>query len=142
MGFLGCVLLEKRAADRYRRLVAGRRFDAVLPGEAVGEAPHRRRGGICCSAAADRSTKQGMSSDSGAFHEPADDALGDITHGVDCADHLLLADYDIVEQAFKLCRHARINQCRISLFENAEQRQAGLGWYDILSLGNQKTLLL
>jgi hypothetical protein len=24
----------------------------------------------------------------------------------------------------------------------AEQRQAGLGWHDILSLGNQKTLLL
>ena len=38
-------------------------------------------------------------------------------------DHLLLADNDIVEQAFKLRRHARIDQRWIGLFENAEQRQ-------------------
>ena len=72
----------------------------------------------------------------------ANDALGDIAHGVDRTDHLLLADHDIVEQAFKLRRHARIDQCRIGLFEDAEQRQAGLGRHDVLSLGHQKALFL
>ena len=28
------------------------------------------------------------------------------------------------------------------MFENTEQRQAGLGWHNILSLDNKKTLLL
>jgi hypothetical protein len=32
----------------------------------------------------------------------ADDASGDIAHGVNCANHLLLADHDLVEQAFEL----------------------------------------
>ena len=48
-------------------------------------------------------------------------------HGVNRTDHLLLADHHIVEQAFELRRHPRIDQGRIGLFENAEQRQAGLG---------------
>jgi hypothetical protein len=52
--------------------------------------------------------------------------------------HLLFADNDIVEQALELRRHSRIDQCRIGLFENAEQRQAGLGRHDVLSLGNQE----
>src|SRR5258708_3450922 len=39
-------------------------------------------------------------------------------------------------------RHSRIDQCRIGLFENAEQRQSGLSRHDVLSLGNQKALLL
>jgi hypothetical protein len=55
---------------------------------------------------------------------------------------LLLADNHIVEQAFKLRRHPRINQGRVGLFENTEQRQAGLGRRDVLSLGNQETLFL
>ena len=38
--------------------------------------------------------------------------------------------------------HPRIDQRRIRLFEDAEQRQAGLGRHDVLSLGNQKTLFL
>ena len=38
--------------------------------------------------------------------------------------------------------HLDRDQRRIGLFENAEQRKAGLGRHDILSLGNQKTLLL
>ena len=67
---------------------------------------------------------------------------GDIAHGVDRADHLLLADNDIVEQAFQLRRDARIDQRRIGLFEDAEQRQAGLGRHDVLSLGHQKALFL
>jgi hypothetical protein len=58
------------------------------------------------------------------------------------SDHLLLADNDIVEQAFKLCRHPRINKSRVGLFENAEKGQASLGRHDVLSLGNQETLFL
>jgi hypothetical protein len=54
-------------------------------------------------------------------------------------DHLLLADNDIVEQAFKLRRHPRIDQRRVGLFENTEQRQASLGRHDVLSLGNRET---
>ena len=34
-----------------------------------------------------------------------------IANGVDRTDHFLLADDDIVEQAFKLRRHARVDQC-------------------------------
>src|SRR5450759_2575277 len=49
---------------------------------------------------------------------------------------------DIVEQAFKLRRHARINDRLIGLFDIPKQRQAGLGRHNILSLINQKTLLL
>src|SRR6266446_55998 len=57
----------------------------------------------------------------------ANDALGDIAHCVDRTDHLLLADNDIVEQAFKLRRHARIDQRWIGPLENSEQREASLG---------------
>ena len=131
-----------RAADRYRCLVAGRRLDALLPGETVGKTLHCRRWRIRSGTVADRSTKQGGSSAGGAFLELADNALGDIAHRVNRADHLLLAHDDIVEQAFKLRRHARIDQRRIGLLEDAEQRQAGLGRHDVLSLGNQETLFL
>jgi hypothetical protein len=68
--------------------------------------------------------------------------LSDIAHGVDRADHLLLADHDLVEQTFKLCGDARVDQRRIGLLENPEQRQASLGGDDVLALGGQKTLLL
>jgi hypothetical protein len=88
------------------------------------------------------SAKQGRSSACSAFLELADDALRDIAHGVNCAEHLLLADNDVVEQAFKLRRHARIDQRWIGLFEDAEQRQAGLGWHYVRALDNEKTLLL
>jgi hypothetical protein len=67
--------------------------------------------------------------------------LSDIAHRVNGADHLLLADHDFVEQAFELRRYARIDQRRIGLFENSEQRQARLGGDDVLALGDQKTLL-
>ena len=50
------------------------------------------------------------------------DALSDIAHCVNRTDHLLLADHHIVEQAFKLRRHPRIDQGWIGLFENTEQR--------------------
>ena len=63
-------------------------------------------------------------------------------HCVNRTDHLLLADNNIVEQAFKLRRHPRIDQGRVGLFENAEQRQPGLGRHNVLSLGNQESLFL
>ena len=73
-------------------------------------------------AVADRSGKQGRPAGGGAFLELADDALGDAAYCVNRTDHLLLADNDIVEQAFKLRRHPRIDQSRVGLFENTEQR--------------------
>ena len=75
----------------------------------------------------------------GAVLQLANDALGDIAHCVDRTDHLLLANHDIVEQAFKLRRHPRIDQCRVGLFEDAEQREAGLGRHNVLSLGHQES---
>ena len=136
------MFVEKFAADRYRRLVAGRRLDALLPGEAVGKALHRRRRRKRFGTVADRRAQQGRPAGGAAFLEPADDALGNIAHCVNRADHLLLADHHIVEQAFKLRRHPRIDQGWVGLFENAEQRQTGLGRHDVLSLGNQETLFL
>ena len=96
-------------------------------------------GGNVPVAVADRGAQQGRSAGGAAFLELADDALGNIAHCVNRTDHLLLADNDIVEQAFKLRRHPRIDQGRVGLFENTEQRQAGLGRHDVLSLGNQET---
>ena len=90
-------------------------------------------------AVADRGAQQGRPAGGAAFLELADDALGNIAHCVYRTDHLLLADNDIVEQAFKLRRHPRIDQGRAGLFENTEQRQASLGRHDVLSLGNRET---
>ena len=50
-----------------------------------------------------------------AVFEFADDAPGDITDGVDRPNHFLRSDEDVVEQAFKLGRNARIDQRRVSL---------------------------
>ena len=83
---------------------------------------------------------EGRPAGGAAFVELADDALGDIAHCVNRTDHLLLADNHIVEQAFKLRCHPRTDQGWVGLFENTEQRQAGLGRHDVLSLGNQETL--
>ena len=116
------MFVEKFSADRYRRLVARRRLDALLPGEAVGKALHRRRRRKRSGAVADRRSKQGRPAGGRAFFELADDSLGDTAHCVDRTDHLLLADNDIVEQALKLRRHSRVDQRRIGLFENAERR--------------------
>src|SRR4030081_1845271 len=82
VGFLGSVFAEELAADRDRRFVAGRRLDALLADEAVGKALHRRRWRIRCGAVTDSSTKQGGPSAGGAVLELANDALGDIAHGV------------------------------------------------------------
>ena len=142
VGFFGCVFAKEFAADRYRRFIAGRWFDALLPNEAVSKAFHRRRRWTRCCAIAHCAAKQRGSPRGSPLLQFADNALSDIAYGVNRADHLLFAHNDIVEQAFKLRRHAGIDQRRIGLFENAEQRQAGLGRYNILSLGNQETLLL
>ena len=114
----------------------------LLPDEAVGKALHRGRWRIRCGAVATCSTKQGWPSSRSAVLQLANDSLGDIAHGINRADHLLLANNHIVEQAFELRRHPRIDQGRVGLFENTELRQAGLGRHDVLSLGNQETLFL
>jgi hypothetical protein len=109
--FLGCVLAEKFTANRDRRLIPDRRLDALLAGEAVGEPLHRRCRRIRYATVADsaQGTKQVGFSGGGALLELADDALGDVAYGVYCADHFLLADNDIIKQAFKLCCNAGID---------------------------------
>ena len=64
--------------------------------------------------------KQGRPAGGGAFLELADDAIGDTGHCVNRTDHLLLADNDIVEQAFKLRRHPRIDRAGSACLRNAE----------------------
>ena len=113
-----------------------------MPGDAVGKAFHRRRWWTNSRVSADHAAEQRRSSGTSALRELADDALGDIAHGVNRANHLLLADHDLVEQAFELRRYARVDQRRIRLLENPEQRQARLGGDDVLALRNQKALLL
>src|SRR3954471_9421580 len=100
--FLGACSLRNLRQIRDRRFVAGRRLDALLADEAVGKALHGRRWRIRCGAVIDCSTKQGGASGGGACPQLADDAVGDIAHGVNRTDHLLLADNHIIEQAFKL----------------------------------------
>jgi hypothetical protein len=112
-------------SSRFR--VAGWRLDALLPGDAIGKAFHRRRWWTNSRVTADHAAEQRRSSGARAFRELTDDALGDIAHGVNRANHLLLADHDLVERTFKLCRYARVDKRRIGLFENPEQRQASLG---------------
>src|SRR5258708_30964191 len=116
------MFVEELAADRDRRFVAGRGLDALLPDEAVGKALHRGWWRIRSGAVA-ACTKQGRPSSRSAVLQLANDALGDIAHRVDRTYHLLLADNNVVEQAFKLRRHPRIDQRRVSVFVNTEQRK-------------------
>jgi hypothetical protein len=129
------MLVEKCPADRNRRLVAGWRLNALLPGEAVGEALHRRRWWISSGVLANGSAKQGRSSGGGAFLELADDALGDIAHGVDRTDHLLLADNDIVEQITKvtLCTEG------FSRFVTSTTTPIATGWSESCRVGLSPT---
>ena len=100
---------------------------SLLSGDAIGKAFRRLRWWTTSGVAVDCSAEQRRSSGRSAFLELADDALSYIAHRVDRTNHLLLADHDLVEQAFKLCRYARVDQRRIGVFENPEQRQARLG---------------
>jgi hypothetical protein len=116
------VSIEECAADGSRFRVAARRLDALLPGDAVGKAFHRRCWWTISGIAVDGSAEQRRSFARSAVLELADDALSYIAHRIDRADHLLLADHDLVEQAFELRRYTRVDQRRIGLFENPEQR--------------------
>src|SRR5215469_6773289 len=142
IGFLASVLVRNDLPGVPGFRVAGWRLDALLPGDAIGKAFHRRRWWTNSRLTTDHAAEQRPSSGASAFRELADDALSDIAHGVDRANHLLLADHDLVERTFKLCRYAWVDKRRIGLFENPEQRQTSLGGEDVLSLGDQKTLLL
>jgi hypothetical protein len=108
---LGACSPKKFTADRDRRLVAGGGLDAHLPGEAVCKTLHRRCRRIRCGAVAASAygTKQLSLSGGGAVLELADDALDDMADGIDRADNFLLADDDIIKQAFQLCCNAGID---------------------------------
>ena len=71
-----------------RATLSAKRFIAGVGGRTPASPPTR--------------AEQRRSSGGGAFLELADDALSDIAHRIDRADHLLLADHDFVEQAFEL----------------------------------------
>src|SRR5205814_8243793 len=91
-GFLGRVPVEECTADGSRFRVSGWRLDALLPGDAVGKALHRQRRWTTSSVAVHCRAEHLRSFARSAFLELADDALSDIAHRVDRADHLLLAD--------------------------------------------------
>ena len=59
---------------------------------------HRRRWWTNSRVTADHAAEQRRSSGASAFRELVDDALSDIAHGVNRANHLLLADHDLVER--------------------------------------------
>jgi hypothetical protein len=86
VGFFRRVFAEELAADRDRRLVAGRRLDALLADEALGKALHRGRWRIGGGAVAGCRTKRGKPSGGGALLELADDSQGDIAYGIDRPD--------------------------------------------------------
>src|SRR5712664_736299 len=109
VGLFRGVFAKEFATDRYRRLIAKRWFDAFLPDEAVSKAFHRRRRWIRSCTIAPCATKQGRSSRDSTLLQLADNALSDFAHGVNRTDHLLFTYNDVVEQAFKLRRHARID---------------------------------
>src|SRR5205823_8837691 len=88
VGFLGCVSIEKRAADGSRFRIAGGRLDPLLPGDAVGKVFHRRRRWATPGITVDGSAEHWRSSGSSAVLELADDPLSDIAHRVNGADHL------------------------------------------------------
>jgi hypothetical protein len=71
---------------------SGRRLDTLLPGDAVGKTLHRRRRWTTSSVAVHCSAEPRRSLARNVFLELANDALSDIAHRVDRADHLLLAD--------------------------------------------------
>jgi len=74
------------SADRYRHLIAGRWFDALLPDEAVGKASHRSRWWIRCCAMAPCAAKQRKSPRGSTLLQLTDNALSDIAYGVNRAD--------------------------------------------------------
>src|SRR5215472_1550105 len=78
--FLASVLVKECPADRSGFRVARWRPDALLAGDAIGKAFHRRRWWTNSRVTADYAAEQRRSSDAPAFRELADDALGDIAH--------------------------------------------------------------
>ena len=108
-GLFRRMFAKEFATDRYRRLIAGRWFDSLLPDKAVSKASHRRCRWIRCCAIAPCAAKLGWHSRGSPLRQLVDNALSDIAYGVNRADHLLLANNNVIEQAFKLRRNARIN---------------------------------
>ena len=74
--------------------------------------------------------------------ERADDAPGRIAYRVDRSHHRMPAGKHIIEQAFELRSHARIDERRFSPPEHLEQRKASFGRHNVLSLRHQESLPL
>src|SRR3984885_250254 len=74
VGFFRRVFAKEFAADRYRRVIAGRWFDALLPDEAVSKAFHRWRRWIGSCAIATRAAKQKRSPRGSPLLQLADNA--------------------------------------------------------------------
>ena len=87
----GSVFAQEFAADRYRRLITGRRFDALLSDEAVSKAFHRSRRWIRYCTIVPSTAKQGRSPRSSPFLQLADTALGDLAYAVNRTDYFLFA---------------------------------------------------
>ncbi len=115
------MLLEERPADGPGCIVARRWLDTLLASEDIDKTPHGGRGCTIAARAAKTRAEQRRPSGGRTVLQLADDAQRHVAHGVDGAHHLLLADDDIVQKAFELRRHARVDQSRIGLFEDAEQ---------------------
>ena len=64
----------------------------------------KKRGGVACRA----------------LRQLRDDAGSDLADGIDRANHRLLADEDIVEKTFELCRLPGIDQGRVRSVQRAE----------------------
>jgi hypothetical protein len=106
----------------------------LLARDVNGKPLHRWRRWTFATCTSKSRSEQWRSSGWLAVLQLADDTLGNVAHGINGADHLLLANHDIVKRAFELRRDARVNQCRIGLLEDAKQFLSGIGRDDILSL--------
>ena len=121
VGFLRRMLLQKRPAYRAKRCVARRQADTLLARDSNRKALHRGGGWTVGSGATKARSKQWHPTARRAVLKLTDDALGNLTNGINGAHHLLLTNHDVVEQAFKLRSHTRIYQCWVSLLEHTKQ---------------------
>ena len=136
------MFLQKRPADGPGRVIARRKPDAFLAREGDGVTLHGGRWRTGAAGPAGARPQQGRPAARRAVLQLADDAFGDVAHRVNGLDHLLFADHDFVQQAFKLRGHAGVDQGRISLPEDAEEFQPGVRGDDVFPLRDQKALSL
>src|SRR5262249_34219061 len=99
--------------------IAGRWPDSLLPCNDVGVALHCRcwltRGIAACS----RSIQQRWPTRR-TLRQLANDALRDIADGIDGADHWLLANEHVIQEAFELCRLDGVSQSGVCFPQHAK----------------------